>query len=94
MAPLPAVPPPPPAIHAPIPVQQVAAAASMNPTQSIRTDNRALGNEFTGTQKFRGDHYRHEHFRHWKGGRHASIKHRTGKAKGSRKAKLKRRRNG
>ena len=92
MAPLPAVPPPPPAIHAPIPVQQVAAAAQMNPSQTIRSENRAPGNTFPSSAAHKFHHFRHEHIKHWKGARSNSIKQRTGKGKASRKAKLKRRR--
>jgi hypothetical protein len=94
MAPLPAVPPPPPAIHAPIPVQQVQNAASM-PARSVAQQVRL--SDFVPVNDLQGglfNHFRWQHTKHWKGARIKSIKQRTGKAKASRKAKLKRRRHG
>lgn len=57
--------------------------------QQVRSTNYAPINDLQGGVF---NHFRWQHVRHWKGARHASIKNRTGKAKASRKAKLKRRR--
>lgn len=81
------LPPQPPAIHAPVPAQQVQASTSMNsaPSQVIRTASLGmLGRPYGRVKENRG---RWWHVKRWHGKRSASIKARGNKRKAARKKK-------
>ena len=82
------LPPPPPAIHAPVPGQQVANAMQSLPFRSVQR----LVAETTKTlmEKHPGFAFRWLHIKHHKGRKHKSQSTRSNKRKAARRAKHRR----
>lgn len=82
------LPPPPPAIHAPVPAQQVQNAMNSMPMRSV--DRLINDTRRTLMEKHPDFAFRWLHVKHWKGRKHRSQATRSSKRKAARKAKNRR----
>ncbi len=88
MTPLPAVPPPPPAIHAPIPVQITRNASPFSAQSGQTVQQRINATNFDGNSlnAFLA-HGRYMHIKHWKGKPSKSQRSRSNRRKAAKRAK-------
>lgn len=81
------LPPPPPAIHAPLPARTVQSATPLN-SMNVRTLHRLqAATSFDPINRSNSllTHYRYMHVKHWKGKKHKSKASRSNKRKAARK---------
>lgn len=81
------LPPPPPAIHAPVPARTVQNASpfSMMNARSVHMLTRSTSFDPVNDLQRVFSHFRYVHTRHWKGAKHKSQKARSNKRKAARR---------